>query len=438
MAAPSTLRRSPRLQARLQQGRITELPSDLLRCIAQRLPSGQDVASFRLTGRVWRDAVPLGGFAPLLMLPESQDGSATSFYRPSDGKILTANLPDLQGKVVCGSSRGWLALVDEEASVTLLNPFTGATVALPPADNKLGAVCFRKLSMDVDGRWVVHSSPNYNEVRAITLSEMRELLFRDIVLSSQPDSADCVAMAQLASSYSVAFCRVGVDRSWTVLHAELTCRIRSVVHCHGSTFLAIGESLGISICYVAGATPSVTALWRCFSPPEWICPRSYLQVDGKLHLVGTVIENNTRHTRVYMCDVFAGKRMWSRVMDVGNQTLFVSNLFMSGHAGVSIPGLMMNFVYFSEHLDGRQEDPDHKLEISDIANGKPELLTYKKKVQGFSEALCWIQPKPNLWRQDYLTPVCHVLMFIITGIEKREDMLMNERFKIEQWKSSTF
>ncbi|KAE8781964.1 hypothetical protein D1007_44709 [Hordeum vulgare] len=398
MAAPSILRRSPRLQAGLPHRRITDLPCDLLRCIAQRLPSGQDVASFRLTGRPWRDAVPLGGFAPVLMLPESRDGSAT-FYRPSDGKILTANLPDLQGKVVCGSSRGWLALVDEAASVTLLNPFTGATVVLPPADNKLGAACFRKLSVDVDGRWVVQSSQPESGDRAITLSEMRELLFRNIVLSFQPDSADCVAMAQLASSYSVAFCRIGVDRAWTVLHADLTCRIRSVVHCHASTFMAVGEVVGISVCDLAGATPSVRALWRCLSPPERVYPRSYLLLDGKLHLVGTVLENNTRHTRVYMCDVFAGKRMWSGVMDIGHQTLFVSNMFMSGNGGASITGLVKNSVYFSEHLDGHQEDADNKLEIFNIGNGRPELLCYAEKVQGLSEALCWIQPKPNLWTQ---------------------------------------
>ena len=105
-------------------------------------------------------------------------------------------------------------------------------------------------------------------------------------------------------------------------------------------------------------------------------------MDGKLHLVGTVLENNTRHTRVYMCDVFAGKWISSGVIDVGHRTLSVSNIFMSGHGGASIAGLTMNYVYFSEHLDGRQEDPDHKLEIFDI--GTPELLSYKKKVQGFS------------------------------------------------------
>ena len=90
MAAPSTLRRSPRLEGSLQQRCITDLPCDLLRCIAQRLPSGQDVVKFWLTGRPSHDVVLLGRFAFLPMLPETWDGSAT-FYRASDSKILTAS-----------------------------------------------------------------------------------------------------------------------------------------------------------------------------------------------------------------------------------------------------------------------------------------------------------------------------------------------------------
>ena len=49
---------------------------------------------------------------------------------------MSKTLPDVRGKVACGYSCGWLALMDEAASVTLLNPFAGARaprVELPPA-----------------------------------------------------------------------------------------------------------------------------------------------------------------------------------------------------------------------------------------------------------------------------------------------------------------
>jgi hypothetical protein len=73
------------------------------------------------------------------MLPFHPNGTTVSFYRPTDGETIQRNLPALRGKVVCGSSCGWLALVDEAANMTLLNPFTGATADLPPANNRLGS-----------------------------------------------------------------------------------------------------------------------------------------------------------------------------------------------------------------------------------------------------------------------------------------------------------
>jgi hypothetical protein len=79
MAAPSHLS---------QQGWITVLPVELLRRIGEGLPWGRDVANFRLTGKLWRDMVPLVNFSPLLMLPfdpKSPDGTVT-FYRPTDGE----------------------------------------------------------------------------------------------------------------------------------------------------------------------------------------------------------------------------------------------------------------------------------------------------------------------------------------------------------------
>ena len=55
---------------------------------------------------------------------------------------MSKTLPDVRSKVVCGSSCGWLALMDEAASVTLLNPFTGAhapRVELLPAGEHVAA-----------------------------------------------------------------------------------------------------------------------------------------------------------------------------------------------------------------------------------------------------------------------------------------------------------
>ena len=62
--------------------------------------------------------------------PVRPDSDRVGFYCVSEKKVLSKTLPDVRGKVACGSSCGWLALMDEAASVTLLNPFA---MPVPPA-----------------------------------------------------------------------------------------------------------------------------------------------------------------------------------------------------------------------------------------------------------------------------------------------------------------
>ena len=60
-----------------------------------------------------------------MLLPFDPDSDRVGFYCVPE-KVLSKTLPDVRGKVACSSSCGWLALMDEAASVTLLNPFAGA------------------------------------------------------------------------------------------------------------------------------------------------------------------------------------------------------------------------------------------------------------------------------------------------------------------------
>jgi len=60
-----------------------------------------------------------------LLLPFDPDSDRVGFYYVPE-KVLSKTLPDVCGKVACGTSCEWLVLMDEAASVVLLNPFTGA------------------------------------------------------------------------------------------------------------------------------------------------------------------------------------------------------------------------------------------------------------------------------------------------------------------------
>ncbi|XP_066341698.1 uncharacterized protein [Miscanthus floridulus] len=216
------------------------LPEDLLESIGQHLASGHDAASFRSACSPWCAAVLFVTFGPLLLLPFDPDSDRVSFYCVLEKKVLSKTLPDVHGKVSCGSSCGWLALMDEAASVMLLNPCAGARaprVELPPAGEHVVAVSSSERVSRVHGRWVLHPTNDYEDVdaagRAIKLEDMRDMFFREIVLSAPPDAArrECVAMAMLGCSTEVAFYWVGVNSPWTLLDTKLEFSMGSIVHC---------------------------------------------------------------------------------------------------------------------------------------------------------------------------------------------------------------
>ena len=103
---------------------------------------------------------------------------------------------------------------------------------------------------------------------------MRDVFFRELVLSAPPDAADreCVAMAMLGCSKEVAFCRVGVDSAWTLLDTKLEFSVGPIVHCQDK-FLAIDCTGEISV-YSSNAvsTTPTTTLLSSLLPPAGLPP----------------------------------------------------------------------------------------------------------------------------------------------------------------------
>jgi hypothetical protein len=128
--------------------------------------------------------------------------------------------------------------MDEAASVTLLNLFTGTRVELPPPDEHVTAACSWTHVSNVDGRWVLLPDDGNAEAGSvIELNKMRDVFFQEIVLSAPPyPGRECVAMAVLANSTQVAFFRVGVDSAWTLLDTNLECSVDWIVPCKVEIF----------------------------------------------------------------------------------------------------------------------------------------------------------------------------------------------------------
>ncbi|EEE60492.1 hypothetical protein OsJ_13786 [Oryza sativa Japonica Group] len=402
MAAPAERRSEPDWSS--------GLPRKLLEFIAKKLPSGRDAASFRLVCSPWCAALPLETFYPMLMLPfdpDSPDGDAAvvTFYcamDDDDEATIDLRLPEVRGKVACGMSHGWLALMDGAAAVTLLNPFTGAAVALPPADRNVAMASYKTVSM-VDGAWILHYISG--ATKPIKLSNMRDVFFREIVLSASPRNSrgvDCMAMAVLASSTLVAFCRLG-DARWTLVDSKLEYPVTCVVHCR-DRFVAIGSLGEISIFSVDntdGVAPLTASLLLLMPPPAHICQRSYMDINGELYLVGAILRVTT-WTRyeivVYKCNLLDENPLWSKVEDSEDIAFFVSKYFNTGFGVASTSNIRWSCVYLSEPRFCTHEDQkctvDSYLEMVDINTNESALQAYRPSIQGLG-ALCWI--RPNLW-----------------------------------------
>jgi hypothetical protein len=378
---------------------------EILGSIRKGLASGQDAASFRSVCKPWRAALPFKSFAPLLLLPFGPDSDRVTFYSVSDEEIISVPLPDdVRGKMPCGASRGWLALMDEAASVTLLNPFTGARVKLPPPDEHVAAACSCTRVSNVDGQWVLlPDGGNAEAGSVIELNKMRDVFFQEIVLSAPPyPGRECVAMAVLANSTQVAFCRVGVDSAWTLLDTNLECSVDCIVHCKEKIF-AIDVTGDISVCNCnpgAGAPPTAT-LVPSLSVPENVCNRSFLESKGELHMVGDMVVTFdetmtfTCNTVVYKCDFPLDQTpVWSTVDDVGDLTLLVSKHFHESFSGASVSNYKSNSVYLSEAMYAGPTNSAICYQIIDIATNASEVVRVHRKMES-SDALGWF--RPNIW-----------------------------------------
>ncbi|XP_062217657.1 uncharacterized protein LOC133917839 [Phragmites australis] len=288
--------------------------------------------------------MPFAIFTPLLLLLFGPSSDNITFYNVSENEAFSLLLPDMHVKVLCGSSCGWLTLMDESTSVTLLKSFTGAHVELPPADEHVTTTSSSTRMSKVEGRWVLHPDNNYNniiETSAITLDKKRHMFFNEIMLSMLPDidSRECVAMVVLARSTELVFYRVKVDNAWMQLDTYLECSLDSFLYCK-ENFSSIDCTREISICrnITVNATPAAK-LMPSLSPPAQLSHCSYMESIGELHMVSAM------HDR---------RLEWCRVNNVSDLTLLVLKHFSDSFCGTSAPKYKRNNIYFTEPLYGDQ------------------------------------------------------------------------------------
>jgi hypothetical protein len=147
---------------------------------------------------------------PWLILPREPDnveniilGSSLSLYNLSQSKSHVLDFLQILGKYIRGSSHGWLVL-EKEKEVWLFNPITRNQITLP------------SLSAQPKSYLGTHAGGN-PRVRFLTVYFHFASAFSKALLSSYPTMhPNFLVPALIASSWKIAFCRIG-DECWTTL-----------------------------------------------------------------------------------------------------------------------------------------------------------------------------------------------------------------------------
>ncbi|KAG1361091.1 F-box protein SKIP23-like [Cocos nucifera] len=359
---------------------------DMLKLISDRLHHCFDYINIRMVCTHWRSSVPPKKFTPLLILPPEPDFGDLRFFDPADGSVHSLPLPEeARNKSFCGTSRGWLALMDDATqSMLLVNPFTSVRYPLPPTPQRVYFTSHPK--GPASGRWITQHE-----------------CINEIVTSASPNAgAECVVMARLGSCDQLVFCRLG-DAVWTDVDTHY--EIDGVAFCD-SRFYALDRDGGILIIEL-GPDGSV-ALEQTVVVPFESEQYKFLEWNGELLVVGISFQpiyeddddDDDLGPFIFKSEGLREGLTLSEMESLGKNTLFVSENHCFGYVGREVHGCKRNCIYLSgTAYDGLEGV--HHITIMDLEDGTSEIVSCRwpsqrsglpRERSQFSGAFFWFRP----------------------------------------------
>ncbi|XBI16521.1 hypothetical protein VPH35_058762 [Triticum aestivum] len=131
-----------------------------------------------------------------------RDADTVTLHNMSTNKLyhVTLSEPAFRTRHVMGSSHGWLITADERSNLILVNPATGAQIAMPPPET-MNNVRLRYTEEGVlDGYDVLYMdilSSDFDtetEPYHLTLEEARFFFYERVVLSCDPSQGNCMVV----------------------------------------------------------------------------------------------------------------------------------------------------------------------------------------------------------------------------------------------------
>lgn len=361
--------------------RWSELPSELLQEIAQKQTNYVDYISTRAVCKSWRVAIAkrphnLLSQPPFLLLPYHQSSpNQRGFYNITDGKTYSLELPEAYEKRCCGTSHGWLIMVEESPAIFLLNPLTRARIGLPSLSS------FPTFPTKI----VFENSRNLNKnLIAREKLHIRDTFVVKAIVSADPSlTTNFMVVVIYGLTENLAFCRSG-DAAWTPIIDETSPppRYKDVMFREGNLYVV--DQMGrISICNVENTPTMIHVADPPPIPPRMGYKQWYLSsLNEELLLLGRYrkvipdYEYRTDRFEVYKLDVNGGS--WLKVESLGDKILFLgwnSSLSISAQNYTNCKG---NCIYFADDYMRIGRDyvwEGHDFGIFDLGDGGVQSLT---------------------------------------------------------------
>ncbi|XP_034569959.1 uncharacterized protein [Setaria viridis] len=271
----------------------------------------------------------------------------------------------LARRPLLGSGHGWLVNADEASDLHLLNPVTGAHVALPP----ITALHHVKMGTDEQGDPaynVYENLPEFNyrkgkfevdyEPTILEIDWAHEFMYHRVVLSASPSAGRaCIVLLLHMLHGEVSFARLGDDR-WTLVARGEGTGLQWSLDLNGSSPVACKiindvPKSGTPTKYNLVQTPAgdILQVWRLRDYVDSLTPADippeYMEDEGDLD---PCLELNTFHLQVYKVDLH-GLRV-ELIKSLPDYALFLD---FNGSMCLPVkdfPGLKPNCVYITNDL----------------------------------------------------------------------------------------
>ncbi|PRQ60002.1 putative F-box domain-containing protein [Rosa chinensis] len=326
----------------------SELPNQILESVLERLDLLADYVRFSVVCRSWnfiakdnrkkRVKMPCCHPPPMLLI-NTDIGDIWKVYNVTDDKLL-----DLQVRVpntrFCGSSKGWLIFVENDFTVTLINPF------------------FRVRGRVEKENSIIHLPP-LRLIKEIDMSRVRhERYVYKATISADPvlNANECIVVVITQPGYQLAFIRLGKDRAWSYIDGRARGRGFDEVIFLGGKFYGVRNNGRLLSLEITRFSFNRKLAARSLRRDHTI--KSYLVYSNKKELlmverhISFDRKNDMRTTSKFIIyKLNFDECKWTKKNSLGGETLFLGDNSSFSVISSSFPGCLRNCIYFTHDYD---------------------------------------------------------------------------------------